>query len=57
MGLKDFLITSDSETVAIPQFARKAESDKKLRNKAVSRKMYHIRFSADKRAIAPNKPI
>ena len=38
MGLKDFLITSDAETVTIPQFARKAESDKKLRNKAVSRK-------------------
>ncbi len=38
MGLKDFLITSDAETVSIPQFARKAESDKKLRNKAVSRK-------------------
>jgi putative transposase len=38
MGLKDFLITSDAETVLIPQFARKAESGKKLRNKAVSRK-------------------
>jgi putative transposase len=38
MGLKDFLITSDGETVLIPQFARKAEIDKKLRNKAVSRK-------------------
>ncbi|NJL42468.1 MAG: transposase [Pseudanabaena sp. SU_2_4] len=38
MGLKDFLITSDAETVPIPQFARKAERDKKLRNKAVSRK-------------------
>jgi putative transposase len=38
MGLKDFLITSDGETVPIPQFARKAERDKKLRNKAVSRK-------------------
>jgi putative transposase len=38
MGLKDFLITSDGETLPIPQFARKAEIDKKLRNKAVSRK-------------------
>jgi len=38
MGLKDFLITSDADTVPIPQFARKAEVDKKLRNKAVSRK-------------------
>jgi putative transposase len=38
MGLTDFLITSDGETVPIPQFARKSESDKKLRNKAVSRK-------------------
>ncbi len=38
MGLKDFLITSDAETVPIPQFARIAQSDKKLRNKAVSRK-------------------
>jgi len=38
MGLKDFLITSDVQTVPIPQFARKAEQEKKLRNKAVSRK-------------------
>jgi putative transposase len=38
MGLKDFLITSDGETVPIPQFARKAEIDKKLRNKSISRK-------------------
>ncbi|MEG3861034.1 RNA-guided endonuclease InsQ/TnpB family protein [Microcoleus sp. herbarium12] len=38
MGLKDFLITSDAETIPIPQFARKAEIDKKLRNKSVSRK-------------------
>jgi hypothetical protein len=28
MGVKDFLITSDAETVPIPQFARKAESEK-----------------------------
>ncbi|MEG3935264.1 MULTISPECIES: transposase [unclassified Microcoleus] len=38
MGLKDFLITSDADTVTIPQFARKAQKDKKLRNKSVSRK-------------------
>jgi len=38
IGLKDFLITSDSKTVPIPQFARKAERDKKKLNKAVSRK-------------------
>lgn len=38
MGLKDFLITSNSETVPIPQFARKIEKHTKLLNKAVSRK-------------------
>ncbi|WP_218080938.1 RNA-guided endonuclease InsQ/TnpB family protein [Anthocerotibacter panamensis] len=38
MGLKDFLITSDSKTVPIPQFARKAERDKKKLNKVVSRR-------------------
>jgi putative transposase len=38
MGLKDFLITSDGDTVPIPQFARKSEKRKKLLNKAVSRK-------------------
>ncbi len=38
MGLKAFLITSDSQVVPIPQFARKAERDKKKLNKAVSRK-------------------
>ena len=38
MGLKDFLITSDADTVTIPLFARQAEQDKKLRNKSVSRK-------------------
>ncbi len=38
MGLKDFLITSDGETVPIPQFARKSEQRKKLLNKSVSRK-------------------
>jgi putative transposase len=38
MGLKDFLITSDGDTVPIPQFARKSEPRKKLLNKSVSRK-------------------
>ena len=38
MGLKDFLITSDGETVPIPQFARKSELTKKRLSKAVSRK-------------------
>ena len=38
MGLKDFLITSDGETVPIPQFARKSEKRKKILNKSVSRK-------------------
>ncbi len=38
MGLKDFLITSDGESVPIPQFARKSEKRKKLLNKSVSRK-------------------
>jgi putative transposase len=51
MGLKDFLITSDGKTVPIPQFARKAEIEKKLRNKAVSRKKKgsHRRRKAVKR--------
>ncbi len=38
MGLKDFLITSEAETVSIPQYARKAERHKKRINKAISRK-------------------
>lgn len=38
MGLKDFLITSNAETVTIPQFARKAEKHTKLLNKTISRK-------------------
>jgi putative transposase len=38
MGLKDFLITSEAETVSIPQFARKAEKRKKQVSKSVSRK-------------------
>lgn len=38
MGLKDFLITSDGETVPIPKFARKSEQTKKKLNRSVSRK-------------------
>lgn len=38
MGLKDFLITSDADTVPIPQFARKSEKRKKYLSRAVSRK-------------------
>jgi putative transposase len=38
MGLKDFLITSEAETVPIPQYAIKAEKRKKHLNKSVSRK-------------------
>jgi putative transposase len=38
VGLKDFLVTSDNETVPIPQFARKSEKRRKLLNKALSRK-------------------
>jgi putative transposase len=38
MGLKEFLITSDADTVPIPQFVRKAERIKKRLNRAVSRK-------------------
>jgi putative transposase len=38
MGLKDFLMTSEAETVPIPQFARKAEKHQKKLNRAVSRK-------------------
>ena len=37
MGLKDFLITSDSDTVPIPQFARKSERVKKKLNRSVMR--------------------
>jgi putative transposase len=60
MGLKDFLITSDGETVRqfkfelavpIPQFARRAERTKKRLNRAVSRKKRgsHRRRKAVKR--------
>lgn len=38
VGLKEFLVTSDGETVAIPQFARKSEKRLKLLNKSLSRK-------------------
>lgn len=38
MGLKEFLITSDTATVPIPQFARKSEQRKRRLNKAASRK-------------------
>jgi putative transposase len=38
MGLKDFLITSEAETVPIPQFARKASKRSKQLNKAISRR-------------------
>ena len=38
MGLNELLNTSDADTVAIPQFARKAGQVKKRLNKSVSRK-------------------
>jgi putative transposase len=38
VGLKDFLVTSNNETVPIPQFARSSEKRRKLLNKALSRK-------------------
>ncbi len=38
VGLKDFLVTSENETVPSPQFARKSEKRRKLLNKALSRK-------------------
>jgi putative transposase len=38
MGLKEFLNTSEADTVPIPQFARKAGQVKKRLNKSVSRK-------------------
>lgn len=37
MGVKDFWITSNADTLTIPQFASQAQKDKKLRNKSVSR--------------------
>lgn len=38
VGLKEFLVTSENETVPIPQFARKSEKRRKVLNKALSRK-------------------
>jgi putative transposase len=38
VGLKDFLVTSEGESVSIPQFARKSEKRRKVLNKALSRK-------------------
>ena len=38
IGLKEFLVTSEGETVPIPQFARSSEKRRKLLNKALSRK-------------------
>lgn len=38
VGLKEFLVTSENETVPIPQFARKSEKRRKILNKALSRK-------------------
>lgn len=38
VGLKDFLVTSDNESVPIPRFARRSEKRRKLLNKALSRK-------------------
>lgn len=38
VGLKEFLVTSGGETVAIPQFARRSEKRLKLLNKSLSRK-------------------
>jgi len=52
VGLKDFLVTSEGETVAIPQFARSNERHRKVLNKALSRKKKkgtHRRQKAGKR--------
>jgi len=38
VGLKDFLVTSDNESVPIPQFARLSEKRRRLLNKSLSRK-------------------
>ncbi len=38
MGVKDFWITSNADTLTIPQFASQTQKDKKLRNISVSRK-------------------
>jgi putative transposase len=38
VGLKDFLVTSNNEVVAVPQFARRNEKRRRLLNKSLSRK-------------------
>lgn len=38
VGLKSFLVTSDNESVPIPQFARKSEKRRQVLNKSLSRK-------------------
>jgi putative transposase len=38
VGLKDFLVTSDNDSVPVPQFARASEKRRKLLNKSLSRK-------------------
>lgn len=38
LGLKDFLVTSEGESVPIPRFARKSEKHSQRLNKALSRK-------------------
>jgi putative transposase len=38
VGLKDFLVTSDNDSVPVPQFGRKTEKRRKLLNKSLSRK-------------------
>lgn len=38
VGLKDFLVTNENESVTIPQFTRKSEKRRKLLNKSLSRK-------------------
>ncbi len=52
VGLKEFLVTSEGETVQIPQFARKSEKRRKLLNKALSRKR---RKGTQRRRKAGNK--
>ncbi len=38
VGLKDFLVTSEGESLSIPQFARSSERHRKVLNKSLSRK-------------------
>ena len=52
LGLKDFLVTSNGETVPISQFTRKSEKRRKLLNKSLGRKKHkgtHRRQKAGKR--------